>query len=103
MADIEYPALTEPELVKLNGCITELIQSKERQAHEKSFQKDVAERVKDEFNISPAKLNKLVSQRLEEKSTTEIHKHEVVQDFDEEIRTAVRNAKKKNGTVKSED
>jgi len=89
-----FPELTQPELVKLDGCIREMQDSAVRIEGEKNLQKDICDRVKDEFKVSPTDFKKLVAQRTKEKSTQEIHKHQEVEDFDDTVTEAVRRSKK---------
>lgn len=86
-----FPELTKPELVKLNSCVKECVDSVMREEGEKVFRKDVADRVQEEFGIKKSVFNKLVSERFLEKSNEQIAKLEELIEFNEQLILAAKN------------
>ena len=85
--------LTPEQWTKLDGMIQECVASNIRIEGEKSFQKDVADRAKDEIGLKPAEFKKLVSEYYDGKVTDSIQKAEAILEIKEQIDTAVKNNK----------
>jgi hypothetical protein len=85
--------LTPEQFVALDKAIQEAVDSNIRIEGEKSFQKDVSARVKDELGIKPAEFNKLVSEYFDNKVSDSIQKLESILEIKEQIDTAIKNTK----------
>lgn len=85
--------LTPEQFVALDKAIQECVDSNTRIEGEKSFQKDVAARIKDEIGVKPADFNKLVSEYFDNKVSENIRKLEDVLAIKDQIDTAVKNSR----------
>jgi protein-disulfide isomerase-like protein with CxxC motif len=85
--------LSPEQFTALDKAIQECVQSNFRIEGEKSFQKDVSARIKDELGIKPAEFNKLVSEYFDNKVSDNIQKLESILEIKEQIDTAIKNAK----------
>jgi hypothetical protein len=85
--------LTPEQFIALDKAIQECVDSNIRIEGEKSFQKDVADRVKDEIGVKPAEFKKLVGEYFDGKVTESIQKAESILEIKEQIDTAIKNSK----------
>lgn len=95
---MEY-TLTPVDQQKLNSAVEEATISLQRQQMEKDFRKDVADRMKEELDISTSDFNALVNERFKNASTEAIEKHEAVT----ELNQLLINNCKKTSTPASEE
>lgn len=84
--------LTQPEKVKLNNMVKELVDSLTRSEAEKSFRSDVAARAKEELGIKPTILNQIAAERFNDSITEKLAKLEEVVDLNDELISAAKNA-----------
>ena len=83
--------LSQPEKVKLDGMVRELVDSLTRSEAEKSFRKDVGDRAKEELGIKPALLNQIAAERFNDSITEKLAKLEEVVDLNDELISAAKN------------
>lgn len=95
MSDVNEIYLTPEQWVALDKMVQESVQSNIRIEGEKSFQRDVSTRAKEEIGIKPADFNKLVAEYYAGKVTDQIAKLESTLELKEQLDTAIKNSKSK--------
>lgn len=90
--------LNPDQWVALDKALDEGMDSMTRSEAEKSFRKDISDRVKEELGVKPADYNQLLGERHNGKATDAITKLEEVLEVTEQIHTAMKNHAKKKST-----
>lgn len=83
--------LSPPELLKLNGCVVEYVDSLIRQQAEVDLRKEIVDRVKEEFELAPTDFKNLANERYKDKASEVVAKLESIVELNEQVLTAVRN------------
>ena len=89
--------LSPEVMTKLDNAVNECVTSMMRIEHEKDFQKDVVDRMKEEIDgFKPADFNALVRERLNEKISEKIAKLESVVELNDAL---IEHRRKTKNTV----
>lgn len=80
-----YNQLTPQEMYKLNGCIREMVDSMFRVQGEKDLQKEIKQRVKDEFPHLDANFTDIVKESYDNSVSETIAKKQAAVDLLDEI------------------
>lgn len=94
---------TQDELVKIDRAVQEAADSMTRGKAETDFQKEVAERMKDELKFPTSDFNKLVKERFDEKISKSMDKLEEITSFHDELVNARRKVKSSIAQPTGED
>ena len=87
----QYNQLTPQEMYKLNGCIREMVDSLFRVQAEKDLQKEIKERVKDEFPQLDVSFTDMVKESYDNSVSDVAAKKQAAVDLLEEIETTASN------------
>lgn len=82
---MEWVLSTNEDKMKLDAAIEEAKQSMQQIEDQKSFQKDVADRMKEELGIPPADFKALARERFKDGATDQIHKLQPLVELNEEL------------------
>lgn len=86
MANKEIPTLSSPaDKLKLNGAVSEITQAFQRIADQKSFIKDVQERMEEELGFPKADLLKLANERYKDAQSNILERAQEIVDLNEEL------------------
>ena len=80
--------LNETQMQTLDKAVRECVDSLTRSDGEKEFRKDVASRMKEEFEISTSEFNNLVKERYNEDCSNKIEKLQAVVDLSDQLKNS---------------
>lgn len=93
----EVEQLSQPELVKLYEAAQEAVNCNIQMESLKERKKDIADRVKDEFGLPPAKFNAIVAEFYNEGTSKKVDDLTEKVELAEEVKTAYRNSRRNTG------
>ncbi len=85
---------TQPELAKINDMVDEAVAMMVQIESLNQSIKDIGERAKNEFKLPASKIKSLANQRFNGKAARDRDRQEEIIEFEEELFTAGKNAKR---------